>query len=94
MEGGVVIYRQDPRSAARVLRGEAAIIAPQDGQLNILNTVATEIWGLCVDQGRSLDGLVEELAAKYKAPVSTIREDTLELLEELVGIGALIREII
>ncbi len=92
MEGSVVIYRQDPRSATRILRGEAAIIPPQDGRLNILNKVATEIWSLCDADGRSLDSLVGELSRRYEAPLTTIRDDTLELLEELVSVGALIRE--
>ncbi len=92
MEGSVVIYRQDPRSATRILRGEAAIIPPRDGRLNILNTVATEIWSLCDAEGRSLDSLVDELSQRYEAPLATIRDDTLELLEQLVSVGALIRE--
>lgn len=87
-----MIYRQDQRSAARILRGEAAIIPPQDGRVSVLNEVATVIWELCADQGRSLDDLVSELQSRFDASEDTIRSDTLELLEQLIEIGALVAE--
>lgn len=87
-----MIYRQDQRSAARILRGEAAIIPPQDGRVSVLNEVATAIWELCADKGRSLDELISELLERYDASEDIIRSDTLELLEHLVEIGALVAE--
>lgn len=88
-DGTCVIYRQDPRVASRVFRGEAAIIPPRDRRVTILNEVATEIWELCL-QGRSLDQLCVALSDRYDASVDTIRRDTQELLDKLVAIGALI----
>lgn len=87
-----MIYRQDQRSAARILRGEAAIIPPQNGQVSVLNEVATVVWELCAGQGRSLDDLVSVLLERFDASEATVRSDTLELLEKLVEIGALVAE--
>jgi hypothetical protein len=84
-------YQQDPRSASRLFRGEAAVIAPEDGEITILNAVATEIWKLCERSPASLDEIAAALAERYDAPMETIRADVLELADDLVEIGALLR---
>ncbi len=91
-KGGVVLYRQDPRTAARVFRGEAAIIVPQDRRVNLLNPVATEIWGLCDGDGASLDQICDALAKRYDAPADTIRAETKGFLEELLALGAVFQD--
>jgi len=85
-----VTYRQDPRTAARVFRGEAAIIDPKDRRVNILNSIASDIWRLCEGDGRSLDEICEALEARYDAPEETIRAETQAFLSELISLGALI----
>jgi hypothetical protein len=87
-----LLYRQDPRTAARIFRGEAAIIVPSDRRVNLLSSVATEIWGLCDGDGASLDQICEVLEARYDASPEVIRAETEGFLGELLALGALVRE--
>ena len=84
------IYRQDPRAASRNIRGEAAIIPPQERRIVILNEMGTEIWALCENEGCSLENLCESLSERFDASQSTIMNETLSFIEELVETGALI----
>lgn len=85
-----VIYRQDPKSATREFRGEAAIIPPNDARVSILDGIATQIWAMCDGPGRSLDSIVDTLETEYDAPRETILEDTQDLLAQLIDLGALL----
>jgi coenzyme PQQ biosynthesis protein PqqD len=49
-----------------------------------LNEVGSRVWGLC-DGTRTVAEVVEVLADEFEAPRETIRDDVLELLEELVA---------
>ena len=83
-------YRQDPRSASRNIRGEAAIIPPETRRIVILNEMGTEIWAMCDGEGSSLERICENLSERFDAPDSTIQNETLSFIEELVETGALI----
>ncbi|MCA9562350.1 MAG: PqqD family protein [Myxococcales bacterium] len=83
-------YLQDPKVAARMFRGEAALIPPSDRQITVLDPIATEIWSLC-DQPRSLEEICAALEEHYDAALEEIRRDTSELLDQLLEIGALQR---
>jgi hypothetical protein len=54
--------------------------------------VATEIWDLCRAQAQTVDELCTQLEARYEAPPDVLRRDVQELVDELVRIGALVRE--
>lgn len=82
-------YRQSPRAASRLFRGEAAVITPEDRQINILNSTATEIWELCRDEPLTLDQICVEMGVRYSAEPERIRDDVEELIAELLEIGAL-----
>ena len=61
-----------------------------DGNYYSLNEVGSRIWELC-DGDHSVAQLLETLKAEYDAPVESLAQDVLELLEELKS-GKLIGE--
>jgi hypothetical protein len=86
-----VAYQQDPRTATRVIRGEAVIITNHDQRIHVLDAVATEIWQLCSDEPVTAEVLCDRLLERYEGQPDAIRSDVETLLEQLVGMGALQR---
>jgi hypothetical protein len=66
----------------RTLDTEALVVDVKGGLLYPLNSVAARIWDLC-DGARSVDEIVDRLAAEFEAPEPTIRADAIEFIERL-----------
>jgi hypothetical protein len=66
----------------RTLDTEALVVDVKGGLLYPLNSVAARIWDLC-DGARSVDEIVDWLAAEFEAPEPTIRADAIEFIERL-----------
>jgi coenzyme PQQ biosynthesis protein PqqD len=79
-----------PTRRADVLTQETSdalvLLDPQGGAYFSLNDVGSRVWGLC-DGTRSVADLVSVLADEFDAPTEAIRDDVLELLEELASEG-------
>ena len=84
-------YRQPPEAPATLIAGEAAVVTPQDSRLHLLDRVATRIWELCGDEGRTLDELAAALCDEFDAPREHILVDTAAFLDEAVQAGVLLR---
>ncbi len=69
--------------AAEVLDGEAVIINLGNGMYHTMDGVGAEVW-LLIEQGLTLDAMVELLAGRYGVPADTMRADLTELEDELL----------
>lgn len=85
------IYRQNQRTAGRVIDGLAFVITPDDNKLHTLNRTATDIWSLAKD-GVSLDAIAGEMAQKYVVDVDTATADAMRCCDDLVARGILVAE--
>ena len=69
-------------------RGRWVVMAPE--RLFVPDETALEVLRL-VDGTRSVDGIVDDLAARYDAPRQEILQDVLGLLEDLAEKGVIAR---
>ena len=78
-----VIYRCVADEYMLIPVGSAA---QENNGLIVLNEVGAKVWELLM-QEKTLDEMVDAIAAEYDAEVHTIREDVQELLEKLMSLG-------
>ena len=64
--------------------GDTVLLAPETALT--LNPTAVSILGLC-DGERTLDEIVDHLAARFDAPAGELRGDVVQLLERLKAKG-------
>ena len=72
-----------PQVAARIIDGEAVIVLPQSGQVNVLNEVGSRIWEL-IDGTLSVGEITETIVAEYDVSAEQAERDVEEFIEELV----------
>lgn len=70
----------------RDLSGEAVLLNLDSGIYFGLNSVGTRAWQLMVEHGR-LDRVFERLLGEYDVPADTLRDDLLDLFEQLATHG-------
>ena len=66
----------------RDLSGEAVLLNLDSGIYFGLNPVGTRAWQLMIEHGR-LDRVFERLLREYDVPADTLRDDLLDLFEQL-----------
>ena len=66
----------------RVLDTEALVVDVKAGLLYPLNSVGARIWQLA-DGQRTVDEIVQSIAAEFDADEKTIRQDAADFLREL-----------
>ena len=75
-----------PTRADRILsqtNAESVILLnPDDGQYFTLDEVGARVWQLC-DGTRAVEEMISTIHAEYDAPLSAIRADVVELLDDL-----------
>jgi hypothetical protein len=72
-----------PQVAARIIDGEAVIVLPESGQVNVLNEVGSRIWEL-IDGTLSVGGITEAIVAEYDVTAQQAERDVNEFIQELV----------
>ena len=71
-----------PQVAARIIDGEAVIVLPQSGQVNVLNEVGSRIWEL-IDGTRSVSEITEIIVTEYDVTAEQAELDVNEFIQEL-----------
>ncbi len=85
------LYQQRPDIPARDVEGVMAVITPRSSQIHRLNGVATEIWGLCGEEGGATrDELLEALAGIYSVTLEVLENDLDAFLKEATQKGILL----
>ena len=69
---------------------DLVLVDMEGGGYYSLNTVGARIWELS-DGSRTTTQIVETICEEYEGPEETIRQDVLELLEDLFGEHLLVR---
>jgi hypothetical protein len=72
-----------PQVAARIIDGEAVIVLPESGQVNVLNEVGSRIWEL-IDGTRSVGEITEIIVAEYDVTAEQAERDISDFIQELV----------
>ena len=67
------------------------MLALDSGRYFTLNEVGTTVWELC-DGATTLSSVVEAVCAEFDAPAAVIEADVVELVEELLEEGLLVRQ--
>lgn len=78
-----------PQVAMSVIDGEAVVVLPQAGQIEVLNEVGARVLQL-VDGKRTIADIAEVIVREYNVEMEQATEDVEELIEGLVGDGALV----
>jgi len=71
---------------SRVVDGEAVIVEPKTGLVNVTNPVGSRIWEL-LDGKRSVSELARIVSEEYDADSKTVLKDALEFLGDLESKG-------
>jgi hypothetical protein len=90
MNGTMERFRQNPRTAGRVVDGLAFVVTPDDNKLHTLNKTGTHIWTLA-EHGCTLDEVAASLAARWQGKVDPerARADAAVFVTDLVARGIL-----
>jgi hypothetical protein len=81
-------FRQNPRTAGRVIDGLAFVVTPDDNKLHTLNATGTEIWRLA-ETGCTLDEMAAALAHRFAVEPTVARGDAGRFTDDLVSRGIL-----
>jgi hypothetical protein len=68
---------------AQEMDGTRLLLDSESGSYFTLDDIGSRVWELC--DGREAAAIVDEICAEYDAPPSQIRDDVLELLDELTS---------
>jgi hypothetical protein len=73
---------RDDRILAQPNAESLILLNPEDGQYYTLDEVGARVWELC-DGTHAVADVVSAIHSEYAAPLSTIRSDVVELLDDL-----------
>ena len=77
---------QAGRVTAVELDGETVVYDPDNGELHLLDRVATVVWS-CLDGTDTLDDICHDLAEAYGEPLGRVCSDVLALASSLAVKG-------
>lgn len=78
---------QNRRTASRIIDGKAVVIAIDENELHILNSVGSRVWEL--SDGRSLSQMVDDIVSEFEVERSRAVSDISRFVRELEQVGAL-----
>lgn len=67
----------------RVLQGEAVILRPEAGKVNVVNEVGARIWELA-DGSRSIRQIVEQICREYQVEQEQAQADAISFIQHLI----------
>lgn len=89
------IYRHDPNIVSRLIAGEIILVPIRKNvgdmeSIYTLNETAARIWEL-IDGQRSAAEVLEQILSEFDIDPTEAEHDLTELLQDLSGIGALVK---
>jgi len=85
-----VQVRQNPRTAGRVIDGQAFVVTPHDNKLHTLNGTGTWIWERA-ESGCTLEDIAAGLSARFEVDGGRARADAETFIDDLVARGILVK---
>lgn len=86
MSVGKTVLVQSSEAVFRVVDGEAVIVEPRNGMVNVLSGVGTRIWEL-LDGVRDVSDIAGILQDEYEVTREQAESDAREFLEDLKSKG-------
>ena len=83
--------KKHPRTASRLVDGEAVIVLPGEGMVKVLNAVGSRVWELA-DGARTVGEMVETIHDEYDVDREQAQEDVVEFVSTMVAANLLIVE--
>ena len=80
---------RSPKTAFRIIDGEAVVVVPEEGMVNIFNKVASRIWEI-LDGTLSLNDIAAVISSEFDATYETAYKDIEEFVEDLSKKGMVI----
>lgn len=80
-----------PRTASRLVAGEAVIVLPEEGTVKVLNEVGSRIWELA-DGTRAVHEIVDTIYEEYDVDREQAREEVVAFIGEMVEGELLVME--
>ena len=80
-----------PRTASRLVDGEAVIILPEEGVVRMLNQVGSRIWDLA-DGTRPVRDIAETIYGEFEVEREQARKEVVEFVQEMVEGELLVAE--
>ena len=80
--------KKHPRTASRLVDGEAVIVLPGEGTVKVLNDVGSRVWELA-DGTRTVDDMVETIYDEYDVDRDQAQEDVIEFVTTMVAANLL-----
>lgn len=74
---------RDPRTASRVIAGEAVVLTPRDGRILTLNETGTRIWELLAD-GPTIAEIASVLVQEFEIEADRARQDVAAFIDHLL----------
>ena len=72
-----------PRTASRLVDGEAVIILPAEGVVKMLNAVGSRVWEMA-DGTRPVRDIVETIHQEFDVDPEQAQQDVVEFVAEMV----------
>ena len=69
-------------SVARVVNGEAVVVEPENGLVNVINQMGTSIWEL-INGKRTVREIADLVAGDFDVSCDQALADTIEFLQDL-----------
>jgi hypothetical protein len=91
MIGAETRLRRRDRVLVQRAAGTLVLLDLEGGQYYALDEVSARVWELC-DGTLGVGPIVEHIGTEYDAPVSTIYEDVVAFLEEMLDENLLVQE--
>ncbi len=73
-----------PRTASRVIDGEAVIVIPEGDTVKVLNDVGSRIWELA-DGTKTVGEIAGVIYDEYEVDRDQAKKDVVEFVEELIN---------
>lgn len=86
-----IYLTQSPKTAYRVIDGEAVVISLDSSMLYSLNSVGTLIWGMS-DSRTSIERIVDKICEEFEVERELAQKDCLEFIQDFADKGLLVME--
>lgn len=84
-------FLQNPRTAGRVIDGQAFVVTSDDNRIYTLNETGSLVWSLA-EAGCTEDEVTLAITQRYEVPPEAARADARRFLDDLVARSVLVRE--
>lgn len=78
--------RRDPRTASRIIDGEAIILTPVDSQIHSLNEVGSKIWE-SLSKETTVEEIINRITEEFDIDREQARRDVILFLKDMINKG-------